>query len=214
MTFFNFIYIIIMKNFILLPTQKYIDKIEAGVDEVGRGCLAGPVVTAAVILPNNFQHILLQDSKKLTQTQREEMCSIIKENAIDYSINFIDNKTIDNINILEATILSMNKSIAELSTYIDNILIDGNKFKIINSVYNSNPEWTYETIIKGDATYANIAAASILAKVTRDNYMIELSKQYPEYGWDKNMGYGTKHHINTIKEYGLTPYHRISFKIK
>lgn len=203
-----------MKNFILLPTQKSIDKLEVGVDEVGRGCLAGPVVTAAVILPHNFQHILLQDSKKLTQNQRNEMYNIIIKNAIDYHVDFTDNHVIDNINILEATLLSMNKSISNIHSHIDHVLVDGNKFKFINNVYQSSPTWTYEAVIKGDATYANIAAASILAKVTRDNYMIELSKQYPQYGWDKNMGYGTKQHIEAIHKYGLTPYHRISFKIK
>lgn len=203
-----------MKNFVLLPTQKSSDRLETGVDEVGRGCLAGPVVTASVILPHDFQHILIQDSKKLSQKQRNEMFNIITENAIDYYIDFTDNQTIDKINILEATILSMNKSIAHLHSPIDHVLIDGNKFKFINNVYPSKPLWTYETVIKGDATYANIAAASILAKVTRDNYMIELSKQYPQYGWEKNMGYGTKQHIDAIKQYGLTPYHRTTFKIK
>lgn len=143
------------------------------------------------------------------------MYQYIIDNAIEYNINFIDNKIIDKINILEATMLSMNKSITGLKTNIDTVLIDGNRFKTYLNEYSKPINFvSFETIVKGDSLYASIAAASILAKVSRDRYMKQLSAEYPQYGWETNMGYGTKKHMDAIKQYGYTPYHRTTFKIK
>ena len=187
------------KNF-----SKY--NLECGLDEAGRGCLAGPVTAAAVILKNDFKHHLIDDSKKLSKIQREKLSKIIKENSIAYSIQFIDSKKIDEINILNASILAMHKCIKNLSVKPEFLIIDGNKFKNYEDI-------PHKTVIKGDAKYLNIAAASILAKHARDNYMQKISKKFPNYHWFKNNGYPTKHHREAIKQYGLTKYHRKSFKL-
>ena len=180
--------------------------LECGVDEAGRGCLAGPVTAAAVILKADFKHDLIDDSKKLSKVKREELSKIIKENSIAYSIQFIDSRKIDEVNILNASILAMHKCIKNLSVKPEFLIIDGNRFKKYKDI-------PHETVIKGDAKYLNIASASILAKHARDNYMQKISKKFPKYHWFKNNGYPTKHHREAIKKYGLTKYHRKSFKL-
>lgn len=179
---------------------------ECGTDEAGRGSLAGPVTAAAVILNKNFKSNLITDSKKLSVNQRKKAKRLILENCIAYAIFSVRNKKIDEINILNASILAMQKSINKLNHKIDFIIVDGNKFKPINNI-------EFKTIIKGDQKYLNIAAASILAKTYRDNYMKKIHKEYPEYNWKKNKGYPTKEHKLAIKKYGITKYHRKSFKL-
>ena len=179
---------------------------ECGTDEAGRGSLAGPVTAAAVILNKNFKSKLITDSKKLSVNQRKKAKRLILENCIAYAIFSVRNKKIDEINILNASILAMQKSINKLNHKVDFIIVDGNKFKPINNI-------EFKTIIKGDQKYLNIAAASILAKTYRDNYMKKIHKEYPEYNWKKNKGYPTKEHKLAIKKYGITKYHRKSFKL-
>jgi len=179
---------------------------ECGTDEAGRGSLAGPVTAAAVILNKNFKSNLITDSKKLSVNQRKKAKKLILENCIAYAIFSVRNKKIDEINILNASILAMQKSINKLNHKVDFIIVDGNKFKPINNI-------EFKTIIKGDQKYLNIAAASILAKTYRDNYMKKIHKEYPEYNWKKNKGYPTKEHKLAIKKYGITKYHRKSFKL-
>tara|TARA_B100001109_G_scaffold190691_1_gene157293 strand:- start:522 stop:1121 length:600 start_codon:yes stop_codon:yes gene_type:complete len=187
--------------------SKFTDyKLECGIDEAGRGCLAGPVTAAAVILKPEFKHELIDDSKKLNKISRENLSKIIKENSIAYSIEFINPKIIDEINILNASILAMHKCIKNLSVKPEFLIIDGNRFKNYKDI-------PHETIIKGDEKYLNIAAASILAKHARDNFMNKISKKFPSYYWFKNKGYPTKQHRESIKEYGITKYHRKSFKL-
>ena len=179
---------------------------ECGTDEAGRGSLAGPVTAAAVILNKNFRSKLITASKKLTLNQRKEAKKLILENCIAYAIFSVRNKKIDEINILNASILAMQKSINKLNHKVDFIIVDGNRFKPINNI-------KFKTIIKGDQKYLNIAAASILAKTYRDNYMKKIHKEYPQYNWKKNKGYPTKEHKLAIKKYGITKYHRKSFKL-
>jgi len=179
---------------------------ECGTDEAGRGSLAGPVTAAAVILNKNFKSKLITDSKKLSVNQRKKAKRLILENCIAYAIFSVRNKKIDEINILNASILAMQKSINKLNHKVDFIIVDGNKFKPVNNI-------EFKTIIKGDQKYLNIAAASILAKTYRDNYMKKIHKEYPEYNWKKNKGYPTKEHKVAIKKYGITKYHRKSFKL-
>ena len=180
--------------------------LECGVDEAGRGCLAGPVTAAAVILKPDFNHELINDSKKLNSSLREKLVPIIIENCICFAVKNISPKKIDEINILNASILAMHKCIKALEPNPDFILIDGNKFKTFRNI-------PHKTIIKGDAKYLNIAAASILAKTSRDRYMRNLSKKFPAYQWDRNKGYPTMQHRNAIKNHGKTIHHRKSFKI-
>ena len=180
--------------------------LEAGIDEAGRGCYAGPVVAAAVILPKDFHHPLLNDSKKMKQAERETLRKIIEVEAIAYSVSFIDHNIIDEINILQATFKAMHHSIEQLHTKPALLLIDGNRFKPYKNI-------PHHCIIKGDGKYASIAAASVLAKTYRDEYMGQINKEFPQYGWLKNKGYGTAFHRNAIDEYGLCIYHRSSFKI-
>lgn len=175
----------------------------AGVDEVGRGPLAGPVVAAAVILPKDFQLLGINDSKKLSEVQRNEFSHYIKQHAVAYQISFIDNTIIDKINIYEASKQAMKEAISGLQPYPDHALIDAVPLEGLNC--------TYEAIIKGDAESVHIAAASVLAKVARDDWMKELHEKYPVYGFNSNMGYGTKEHLQAIETYGVTPYHRYSF---
>ena len=179
---------------------------ECGTDEAGRGSLAGPVTAAAVILNKNYKSKLITDSKKLSLNQRKKAKKLILENCIAYAIFSVRNKKIDEINILNASILAMQKSINKLNHKVDFIVVDGNRFKPINNI-------EFKTIIKGDQKYLNIAAASILAKTYRDNYMKKIHKEYPEYNWKKNKGYPTKEHKLAIKKYGITKYHRKSFKL-
>ena len=182
------------------------DKLEAGCDEAGRGCYAGPVFAAAVILPKDFYHPLINDSKKLTEQQRTALVPIIKEAAIAWAIGSQTPAQIDEINILKASIQSMHLALDQLKKRPRFIAVDGNRFYPYKKV-------PHQTIIKGDGLYANIAAASILAKTARDSWMQKLHKKYPQYGWDKNKGYGTAAHRAAIAQYGLCFEHRKSFKI-
>ena len=177
-----------------------------GVDEAGRGCLAGPVTAAAVILPKNYRNKLIRDSKKINELNRIELYNEIISVAIDYSIVDISNNVIDSINILESTFLAMNKAISKIIRRADFVIIDGNQFK-------TNNKFNYECIVKGDAIYQSIAAASILAKVHRDNLMIKYSRDYRYYDWINNKGYGTINHKNAIKKFGISKYHRKSFNL-
>lgn len=180
--------------------------IEVGTDEAGRGCLAGPVVAAAVILPNNFEHPLLNDSKQLTEKQRVILRPIIEENALDFGVSFISEKRIDEINILQASILAMHIAIEKMNTIPKHIIVDGNKFNPFKDI-------PYTTIVKGDAKYLSIAAASVLAKTYRDEFMEEIDLEFPSYFWKRNKGYPTKQHRDAIREFGATKYHRKSFRL-
>jgi ribonuclease HII len=187
----------------LLP--KYRDHNEAGTDEAGRGCLAGPVTAASVILPKKFQNKILNDSKQLSEHKRELLRPIIEENALDFSVCHIYENEIDKINILNASILAMHKSLDKLKEKPSLILVDGNRFKPYKNI-------PYKCIVKGDSKYMSIAAASVLAKTYRDAYMLKLHEEFPMYNWAKNKGYPTKEHREAIRKYGLTKYHRRSFK--
>ncbi len=180
--------------------------IECGTDEAGRGCLAGPVVAAAVILTKKFKNKILNDSKIVNSKNRWLLKEIIENEAICYGVAQVDNYKIDEINILNASILAMHKSIDELSSSPEHILVDGNRFKIYKDI-------PHLCVIKGDGKYLNIAAASILAKTYRDEYMKKIDLEYPMYNWKKNKGYPTKEHRAAIAEFGITKYHRRSFKL-
>jgi ribonuclease HII len=180
--------------------------IECGTDEAGRGCLAGPVTAAAVILPKNFRNKLINDSKKLNELSRGELKKVIEKKAICFSVQHVFMEEIDKINILNASILAMHKCIDNLATPPEFILVDGNRFKIY-------PEIPHECIIKGDGKFLSIAAASILAKTYRDAYMLKIHEEYPMYNWKQNKGYPTAEHREAIKEFGVTKYHRKSFKL-
>lgn len=182
------------------------DKIEAGCDEVGRGCLAGPVVAAAVILPKKYKHKLLTDSKQLTKSERESLEVDIKRDALAWAIAEVSNEEIDVINILNASFKAMHRAIDQLTTQPEFLLIDGNRF----NAYNNLP---FQCIVKGDSKYLSMAAASVLAKTYRDELMSTLHKQYPMYGWNTNVGYPTMAHRNGIRAFGITPYHRKSFQL-
>ena len=182
------------------------ETIECGCDEAGRGCLAGPVVAAAVILPQGFLHPLLNDSKKLSDKQRRLLRPIIEQNAIAYCVGFVSNQEIDKINILQASFLAMNRAIEGLKQKPELLLIDGNRF-------NNKTDIAFECIVKGDSLYQSIAAASILAKTYRDDYMLKIHEEYPFYQWNKNMGYPTKYHRQAIIENGISPFHRKSFNL-
>ncbi|MDC3220430.1 ribonuclease HII [Flavobacteriales bacterium] len=181
------------------------DKIEAGCDEAGRGCLAGPVVAASVILPRNFRCPELDDSKKLSLKKRLALREIIEKKAITFAVSFIDHEKIDEINILNASFLAMTEATKELSQTPELLLIDGNRFK-------SDLNIPFECIIKGDGKFKSIAAAAILAKTYRDEYMEKMHNNYPDYDWISNKGYPTKKHKEGIKKVGLSPIHRLSFK--
>ena len=183
------------------------DLIEAGCDEAGRGPLAGPVYAAAVILPKDFYHPLLNDSKKMTEKARETLRPIIEREAIAWAVEEVSAEEIDNINILNASIAGMQRAVRKLSTKPEFLLIDGNRFKPCDGI-------PHQCVVKGDATYASIAAASVLAKTYRDEHMRRLAKEFPQYGWDRNMGYPTKEHIDAIIAHGYTPHHRKSFHVK
>lgn len=181
-------------------------KFECGTDEAGRGCLAGPVTAAAVILPQNFNHALINDSKKLSEKLRNYLKSIIMKDSWCYGFAHIHPIEIDQINILNASIKAMHHSILELTTTPEFIIVDGNRFKPIHNI-------PHQTIVKGDSKYLSIAAASILAKTIRDDYMNMIHEEFPMYNWRQNKGYPTKEHREAIAKYGITQYHRKSFKL-
>ncbi|MCQ2183930.1 MAG: ribonuclease HII [Bacteroidales bacterium] len=185
-------------------------RIEAGCDEAGRGPLAGPVFAAAVVLPPDFHHPLLNDSKQMSEKARYELRDYIQEHALAWAVEEVSAAEIDEINILNASIAGMQRAVSRLSLRPDFLLIDGNKFK----PFPGYPSGTYKCIVKGDATFAPIAAASVLAKTYRDDLMRHLALEYPQYGWDHNMGYPTTEHIEAIRKYGYTPYHRKSFHVE
>ncbi len=178
---------------------------EAGTDEAGRGCLAGPVTAAAIILPKGFKNEILNDSKQLSEKKRELLKPILENTAVCYGVSHIYPNTIDEINILNASILAMHKSIDKLKTKPEFIIVDGNRF-------NPYKDISYQCIIKGDSKFMSIAAASILAKTYRDAYMEKIHLEFPMYNWKKNKGYPTKEHREAIRKYGITKYHRKSFK--
>ncbi len=180
--------------------------LEAGTDEAGRGCLAGPVVAAAVILPKNFTHDLLTDSKQLTKNQRNKLRPYIEKHALSYAVNFVWQDEIDKINILNASILAMHQSIKALKNIPEFIIVDGNKFKPYENI-------GHQTIVKGDSKYLSIAAASILAKTYRDEYMEKIHHDFPYYNWQRNKGYPTAEHRQAIIDYGITKHHRKTFRL-
>ena len=183
------------------------DLVEAGCDEAGRGPLAGPVFAAAVILPKDFHHPLLNDSKKMTEKARETLRPIIEREAIAWAVEEVSAEEIDTINILNASIAGMQRAVRRLSVKPEFLLIDGNRFKPFD-------DYKYQCIVKGDAKFTSIAAASVLAKTYRDEHMRALALKHPEYGWERNMGYPTKEHIEAIRQHGYTAQHRKSFHVK
>ncbi len=180
--------------------------IEAGCDEAGRGCLAGPVVAAAVILPSDYYNEALNDSKKLSEKKRNELRKIIETEALSWAVAFVDHEKIDQINILNASYLAMHQAVEGLGVPPEHLIIDGNRFMKYKNI-------PHQCIVKGDAKYLSIAAASILAKTHRDEYMMKLHEEFPDYGWDKNKAYATKKHREAIAKYGQSPYHRKSFRL-
>ena len=190
----------------MLRSFLYNNLTEAGCDEAGRGCLAGPVTAAAVILPKNFRHNILNDSKKLTAKQRACLKDEIINSAIAWKVAFVDSNEIDEMNILRASIKAMHIAIEGLNTEPQFLLIDGNRFYPYKNI-------GHKTIVKGDGKYFSIAAASVLAKTFRDEYMEKIHCEFPEYGWNQNKGYPTAFHRNALIKYGLTPYHRKSFSL-
>ncbi len=200
-----------MKGVSSLIGYMFPNVVEAGCDEAGRGCLAGPVVAAAVILPHDFCHPLLNDSKQLTQRNRELLRPYIEENSLSWAVCFVDAQEIDRINILQASITAMQRALDKLSVEPEHIIVDGNRFREYRAL--SGRTIPYHCIVKGDSKYASIAAASVLAKTHRDEYMKKLAQEYPVYDWGNNKGYPTKKHRRAISEYGVTPYHRITFTL-
>lgn len=178
--------------------------LEAGCDEAGRGCLAGPVSCAAVILPPDFRSDLLNDSKQLTERQRDALRPVIEREALAWAVVMVQPEEIDRINILNASITGMQRALDALGVVPEHVLVDGNRFRPWRDV-------PYDTVVKGDATYMSIAAASVLAKTHRDELMRALAKEHPEYGWDRNMGYPTREHKEAIIRFGVTPHHRLSY---
>ena len=179
---------------------------EAGTDEAGRGCLSGPVVAAAVILPLDYHNKLLNDSKQLSEAKRKKLRPIIEKDALAFGVSFINEKEVDQLNVLQASITGMHRAISMMSITPEYIIVDGNKFKPYKDV-------PFETIVKGDAKYLSIAAASVLAKTYRDDFMEKIHKEFPFYNWKNNKGYPTKEHRKAIQEYGITKYHRKTFKL-
>ena len=190
----------------MLENHYYEGLVEAGCDEAGRGCLAGSVFAAAVILPPDYENELLNDSKKLTDRKRKQLREIIEHDAVDWAVGIVEPGEIDEINILNASILAMHRALDQLKVRPEAVIVDGNRFK----PYRDLP---YTTIVKGDGKYLSIAAASILAKTYRDDYMDRLAEDYPQYDWKSNKGYPTKKHRQAIREYGITPFHRRSFTL-
>ncbi len=194
-----------MKKQKLLPYFQE-SQIEAGCDEAGRGCLAGPVFAAAVILPAGFENQLLNDSKQLTEKQRYQLRPVIEEQALAWAVVAVDNHEIDEVNILNASFLAMNRAVAQLKIKPEHLLIDGNRFRTQGDI-------PYTCMVKGDGRFYSIAAASVLAKTYRDDFMLSIHREFPNYDWDKNKGYPTKKHRAAIREHGPTKYHRMSFRL-
>ena len=190
----------------MLQNHYYEGKVEAGCDEAGRGCLAGSVFAAAVIFPPDYQNELLNDSKQLTEKRRYQLREIIQRDAIAWAMGIVSPEEIDRINILNASILAMHRALDQLTVRPEAVIVDGNRFK----PYQQLP---HTAIVKGDGKYLSIAAASILAKTYRDDYMNQLAEEYPQYDWLSNKGYPTKKHRKAIRQYGITPYHRKSFNM-
>lgn len=180
--------------------------IEAGCDEAGRGCLAGPVFAAAVILPADYQNELLNDSKKLTEKQRNKLRPVIEKEALAWAVEAVSNEEIDEVNILNASFLAMNRAVKKLKIVPEHLLIDGNRFR-------TKSEIPFTCMVKGDARFLSIAAASVLAKTYRDEFMEKIAEEFPEYNWKKNKGYPTKKHREGIKKFGVTKYHRKTFRL-
>ena len=190
----------------MLESCYYKGKVEAGCDEAGRGCLAGSVFAAAVILPEGYQNELLNDSKQLTEKRRYQLREIIERDAVAWAVGVVTPEEIDKMNILNASILAMHRALDQLKVRPEAVIVDGNRFK----KYKDLP---HTTIVKGDGKYLSIAAASILAKTYRDDYMNRLAEEYPQYDWLSNKGYPTKKHREAIRQYGITPYHRKTFNM-
>lgn len=196
--------------------------IEAGCDEAGRGCLAGPVFAAAVILPSDFRNEMLNDSKQLTEKKRYQLREVIEREALAWAVGIVDNNEIDKINILNASILAMHRALDQLTVRPEYIIVDGNRWKPyqeltandnVNDNDNEPKVVPATTIVKGDGKYLSIASASILAKTYRDDFMLRIHEEFPQYHWDKNKGYPAKVHREAIRQYGTTPYHRMSFNL-
>ena len=196
-----------MSHEIHLPNRMVPGRLEAGCDEAGRGPLAGPVFAAAVILPEGFCHPLLNDSKQMSVKARDLLREVIEREALAWAVEAVAPEEIDTVNILNASILGMQRAVRRLSPRPEFLLVDGNRFKPCDGI-------PYRTVVHGDATYASIAAASVLAKTWRDAYMRQIAADYPQYGWEHNMGYPTREHIEAIRRYGYTPHHRKSFHPK
>ena len=190
----------------MLKSHYYDNLVEAGCDEAGRGCLAGSVYAAAVILPPDYENDLLNDSKKLTAKKRYALREVIQRDALAWAVGIVTPEEIDKINILNASFLAMHRALDQLSLRPEAVIVDGNRFK----PYQDLP---FTTIVKGDGKYLSIAAASVLAKTYRDDYMLSLAEEYPQYDWQSNMGYPTKKHRQAIREHGITPYHRKSYNL-
>lgn len=198
----------------MLANHYYEGKIEAGCDEAGRGCLAGSVYAAAVILPADYHNDDLNDSKQLTDRRRKQLRDIIERDAVAWAVGVVTPEEIDRINILNASILAMHRALDQLQVRPEAVIVDGNRFKPYRSVVNGSPVVIpHTTIVKGDGKYLSIAAASILAKTYRDDYMDRLAEEYPQYDWLSNKGYPTKKHREAIRQYGITPYHRKTFNM-
>ncbi len=198
----------------MLASHYYTGKVEAGCDEAGRGCLAGSVYAAAVIFPEDYQNDELNDSKQLTDKRRKQLRELIQRDAEAWAVGIVTPEEIDRINILNASILAMHRALDQLTVRPEAIIVDGNRFKPYCPVVDGFPvNIPHTTIVKGDGKYLSIAAASILAKTYRDDYMDELAKEYPQYDWLSNKGYPTKKHREAIRQYGITPYHRKTFNM-
>ena len=213
----------------MLASHYYEGLVEAGCDEAGRGCLAGSVYAAAVILPPDYQNELLNDSKQLTEHRRYQLRDVIQHDAVAWAVGIVTPEEIDHINILNASILAMHRALDQLTVRPEAIIVDGNRFKPYyepstlnaqpstlnpqHSTLNAQPSTPHTCIVKGDAKYLSIAAASVLAKTYRDDYMNHLAEEYPQYDWQSNKGYPTKKHRDAIRQYGITPYHRRSYNL-
>ena len=214
--FANFVllYLFCIFALVMLASHYYTGKVEAGCDEAGRGCLAGSVYAAAVIFPEGYENEELNDSKQLTDRRRKMLREIIERDAVAWAVGIVTPEEIDRINILNASILAMHRALDQLKVRPEAIIVDGNRFKPYRPVVNGSPvDIPHTTIVKGDGKYLSIAAASILAKTYRDDYMDKLAEEYPQYDWLSNKGYPTKKHREAIRQYGITPYHRKSFNM-
>lgn len=198
----------------MLASHYYTGKVEAGCDEAGRGCLAGSVYAAAVIFPEDYQNDELNDSKQLTDRRRKQLREIIQRDAVAWAVGVVTSEEIDRINILNASILAMHRALDQLTVRPEAIIVDGNRFKPYRPVVDGSAvNIPHTTIVKGDGKYLSIAAASILAKTYRDDYMDQLAEEFPQYDWLSNKGYPTKKHREAIRQYGITPYHRKTFNM-